>query len=61
MNKKLHGMSVATQRITKLVAPVILVVVRSLGDRLKDVRYRPGRVTLRVALGQKDITLNERS
>ena len=37
------------RRVTKLVAPVMLVVVWSLGDRVKDRHYRPGRVTLRVA------------
>ena len=41
------------QRVTKLVAPVILVVVRSSGDREKDRRYRPGTATLRVALGRR--------
>ena len=42
-------MSVTKWRGMKLVAPVILVVVRSLDDQAKDRHYRPGRVTLRVA------------
>ena len=35
--------------VTEFVARVILVVVRFLGDRANDRRYRPGRVTLLVA------------
>ena len=37
------------RRVTKLVVPVILVVVRSSGDWAKDRRYWPGGVSLRVA------------
>ena len=44
-------MSVTTWRITKLVSPVIVVVAQSLGDWTKDRCYRPGKVTLWVAMG----------
>ena len=42
MKETLPGMSVAKQRVTKLVATIILVVVRSSGDREKDRRYNLG-------------------
>ena len=42
-------MIVTKLRVTKLDAPVIVVVIWSLGDRAKDRRYRPGRATLWVA------------
>ena len=59
MKEKSGGMIVPKRRVTKLVAPVILLVVRSLGNRAKDRRYGPGRVTLRVAGGKaKDSILN---
>ena len=51
MKEKSPGISVTKRRVTKLVAPVILVVVRSLGNRAENRHYGPGRVTLRVAFG----------
>ena len=54
MEEKSLDMIVTKRRVTKLVVPVILVVVRSSGDRAKDRRYRPGRVTLRVAWCEAD-------
>ena len=50
IKEKLPDMSVTKRRVVKFFEPVILVVVQTLGDRAKDRRYRPGRVTLRVAV-----------
>ena len=49
MKGKLPDIIDTKRRVTKLFAPVILVVVRSSGDWAKDRRYRPERVTLWVA------------
>ena len=49
IKEKSPDMSVTKWRVTQLVAPVIMVVVWSLGNWAKDRHYRPGRVTLRVA------------
>ena len=49
MKEKLPGMSVTKQGVTKLGGPVILVVVRSSDNQVKDIRCGPGRVTLWVA------------
>ena len=51
MNEHLSGMSVTTRRNTKLVTPVILVVVWFLGNRAKNRCYGPERATLWVAAG----------
>ena len=58
IKEKSPNMIVTKRRVTKLVAPVILVVVRSLGDRAKDRRYQPGRVTLRVTTYQRHTPAN---
>ena len=59
MKETSPSISVTKWRVTKVVVLVILVVVWSLGNRAKDRRYGPGRVTLRVAGGKaKDSILN---